>query len=118
MRKGNCSRSSLEKSFNNQCRELIDCLVARPFYFGGLSFHFAKNPYFIELVKYAANKNLACYIPPGYNRLRKTLLQKERGYVDKLLETIKRTWKEKGLSIVSDGWIDSQRRLLISFMAT
>lgn len=33
-----------------------------------------------------------------------------------LLEPIKGKWKEKRLSVVSDGWTDSQRRLLINFM--
>ena len=35
------------------------------------------------------------YAPPSYNKLRTTLLQKERGHVDKLLGMIKETWKEK-----------------------
>ena len=45
-------------------------------------------------------------------------MQKERGHVDKWLGSIKETWKEKGLSIVSDGWTDIQKRPLINFMAT
>ena len=44
------------------------------------------------------------------------MLQKERANVERLLEPTRASWKEKGLSIVSDGWIDSQRRLLINFM--
>nr|XP_023919017.1 uncharacterized protein LOC112030572 [Quercus suber] len=56
--------------------------------------------------------------PTSYNKLRTTLLQKERAYIEKLLRSIKDTWKEQGLSIVSDGWIDVQKRPLINFMAT
>ena len=110
--------STLDKSFNNQCREHLDFLFARAFYSAGLPFQLAKNPYFIEMIKYAANNNLAGYIPPGYNKLRTTLLQKERVHVDKLLGPIKNTWKDKGLSIVGDGWTDAQRRPLLNFMAT
>ena len=110
--------SPLEKAFNNQCREQLDSLIARTFYSAGLPFHFAKNPYWIEMIKFAANNNLAGYVPPGYNKLRTTLLQKERAHVEKLLKLIKDTWKEKGLSIVSDGWTDVQKRPLINFMAT
>lgn len=33
-----------------------------------------------------------------------------------MLEPIKSTWKEKSVSIVSDGWTDSQKRPLIKFM--
>ena len=70
------------------------------------------------MIKFAVNNNLVGYIPPGYNKLKTTLLQKERTHIEKLLKLIKDTWKEKSLSIVSDGWTDVQKRLLINFMAT
>ena len=35
-----------------------------------------------------------------------------------MLKPIKNGWKEKGMSVVSDGWINPQRRPLINFMAT
>jgi hypothetical protein len=35
-----------------------------------------------------------------------------------MLKPIKDGWKEKGVSVVSDGWTDPQRRPLINFMAT
>ena len=70
------------------------------------------------MIKFAANNNLAGYVPSGYNKLRTTLLQKKRAHIEKLLRLIKDTWKEKGLSIVSDGWTGVQKRLLINFMAT
>ncbi|XP_075640296.1 putative transcriptional regulator tpeD [Castanea sativa] len=93
-------------------------LIARTFYSAGLPFHFAKNPYWIEMIKFACNNNLTGYIPPGYNKLRTTLLHKEKVHIEKLLKSIKDTWKERGLSIVSDGWTDPQKRPLINFMAT
>nr|XP_023911294.1 uncharacterized protein LOC112022899 [Quercus suber] len=93
-------------------------LIARTFYSAGLPFHFAKNPYWIEMIKFAANNNLVGYVPPGYNKLRTTLLRKERAHIEKLLRSIKDTWKKKGLSIVSDGWTYVQKRPLINFMAT
>ena len=55
------------------------------------------------------------YIPPGYNKLRTTLLLKERTHIEKLLRSIKDTWKEKGLSIVSDGWTDVQKKATYQF---
>ena len=108
----------MEKAFNNQCREQLDSLIARTFYFAGLPFHFTKNPYWIEMIKFAANNNLVGYVPPGYNKLRTTLLHKERAHVEKLLKSIKDTWKERGLSIVSNGWTDAQEKPLINFIAT
>ncbi|XP_075633698.1 uncharacterized protein LOC142606196 [Castanea sativa] len=70
------------------------------------------------MIKFAANNNLVGYVPPGYNKLRTTLLHKERTHIEKLLKSIKETWKEKGLCIVSDGWTDSRKRPLINFVAT
>ncbi|KAF1895909.1 hypothetical protein Lal_00033972, partial [Lupinus albus] len=66
----------------------------------------------------AANHNLSGFLPLGYNALRTTLLQQEKTNVERLLKPIKSTWKSKGVSIVSDGWTDSQRMPLINFMAT
>ncbi|XP_073046049.1 uncharacterized protein [Primulina eburnea] len=57
------------------------------------------------------------YLPPGYNLLRTTLLQREKAHIEKLLEPTKETWKQKGVSICSDGWSDVQRRPLINIMA-
>ena len=70
------------------------------------------------MIKFAANNNLVGYVPLGYNKLRTTLLHKERVHIEKLLKSIKDTWKERGLSIVSDGWTDAQKRPFINFMAT
>ena len=70
------------------------------------------------MIKFATNNNLSGYISPGYNKFRTTLLQKERAHIEKLSRTIKDTWKEKVLSIVSDGCTDVQKMLLINFMAT
>ena len=85
--------SPLERAFNNQCRKQLDSLIAKTFYSAGLPFHFAKNSYWIEMIKFAANNNLANYIPPGYNKLITTLLQKERAHIEKLLRSIKDIWK-------------------------
>ena len=117
-RKKGVGNSPLEKAFNNQCREQLDSLIVRTFYSAGLPFHFSKNPFWIEMIKFVTNNNLVGYIPPGYNTLRTTLLHKERVHIEKLLMSIKDTWKEKGLSIVSDGWTDVQIMPLINFMAT
>ncbi|KAK8930493.1 hypothetical protein KSP39_PZI016120 [Platanthera zijinensis] len=87
------------------------------FYSGGLPFHLARNPYYISSYKFAANHNLDGFVPPGYNALRTTLLQKEKSNITRMLQPIKDTWPQKGISLVSDGWTDAQRRPLINFMA-
>ena len=70
------------------------------------------------MIKFAAKNNFVGYIPPCYNKLKTTLLQKERTHIEKLLRSIKDTWKEKGLSIVSDRWTNVQKMLLINLIAT
>ena len=80
-----------------------------------MSFHFARNPYYARAFKSASQ--LPGYVPPGYNALRTTLLQKEKSNIENLLEPIKKTLNEKGVSICSDGWSDAQRRPLINIMA-
>ena len=109
--------SALEKAFNTGAREELHSHIARMFYSGGLPFHLARNPYYVSSYSFAAHNLITGYVPPGYNLLRTTLLQKERTHVENLLEPTKKSWKEKGLSIVTDGWTDSQRRSLINFMA-
>ena len=114
---GSGSGSAIEKAFKLGNREHLHSKIARMFYSSGLPFNLARNPYYVSSYSFAANSTLAGYLPPGYNLLRTTLLQKERANVDRLLQPIRSTWKEKGVSIVSDGWSDSQRRPLINFMA-
>ena len=98
-------------------REELNFHIARMFYSGGLPFHLARNPYYVSSYTFVATNLITGYVPPGYNALRTTLLQKERAHVERLLEPTKLSWKEKGVSIVTDGWTDSQRRPLINFMA-
>ncbi|CAI9271764.1 unnamed protein product [Lactuca saligna] len=88
------------------------------FYTGGLPFNIARNPHYVMAFQFAANNKIDGYVPPGYNKLRTTLLQKEKYNVHKLLEPLRPTWKEKGVTIVSDGWSDPTRKPLINFMAT
>ncbi|KAI8568418.1 hypothetical protein RHMOL_Rhmol02G0197800 [Rhododendron molle] len=108
--------SPLKKAMNMGAQETLHSHIARMFYSAGLSFHLARNPYLIATFQFAAENNILGYVPPGFNLLRTTLLQKERAHIALLLEPIKKTWNEKGLSIVADGWSDAQRRPLINFM--
>ena len=74
-----------------------------------------ENPYYARAFKSASQ--LPGYVPPGYNALRTTLLQKEKSNIENILEPIKKTWDEKGVSICSDEWSDAQRIPLINIMA-
>ncbi|KAG6498179.1 hypothetical protein ZIOFF_046091 [Zingiber officinale] len=84
----------LEKSFNLNARDELHSKIA----------------------SLATQRTIPGYLPPGYNLLRTSLLQKEKAHIGKLLEPTKAAWKEKGVSICSDGWSDVQRRSLINIM--
>ena len=79
-------------------------LIAQMFCHLGLTFHLARNSYYVHSYPYSANNLLSGYSPPGYNL--RTLIQREKANSERLLQPIKDTWKEKGVSIVSDGWSD------------
>ncbi|GJZ63698.1 hAT dimerization domain, ribonuclease H-like domain protein [Tanacetum coccineum] len=49
--------------------------------------------------KFAAANKIDGYVPPSYNKLRTTLLQKEKDNVHRQLEPLRSTWKEKGVTI-------------------
>ena len=108
--------SAIEKAFNLGAREELHGEIARMFYSAGLPFHLARNPHYVRSYTFAANNMIDDYIPPGYNLLRTSLLQKERANVERLLEPIKGTWKENGVSIVCDGWTDVEKRTIVNFM--
>ncbi|KAL4579539.1 hypothetical protein LXL04_015689 [Taraxacum kok-saghyz] len=108
----------IEKAFGVEIRDQLDQEIARMFYTGGLPFNLARNPNYVRAFQFAATNKIDGYVPPGYNKLRTTLLQKEKDHVHKLLEPLRSTWKDKGVSIVSDGWSDPTRKPLINFIAT
>lgn len=114
-RKGTSGSNSIEKAYKKEARGQCDGEIARMFYTGALSFHFARNPHFQN--SFIRASHILSYVPPGYNALRTTLLQKEKINVKNQLQPIKHTWKDKGVSLCSDGWANSQRRPLINFMA-
>lgn len=107
----------LEKAFNLNARDELHSEIARLFYTGGLSFNIARNPHYVRAFSMATQRTIPGYLPPGYNLLRTTLLQREKAHIEKMLEPTKAAWKQKGVSICSDGWSDVQRRPLINIMA-
>ncbi|XP_027342768.1 uncharacterized protein LOC113855350 [Abrus precatorius] len=109
--------SPLGRAFNNEARDHLSCEIARMFYSAGLPFNITRNPHFISAFTYAANTSISGFLPPSYNAIRTSMLQREKAHILRLLQPIKDTWPEKGISIVTDGWTDAQRRPLINFMA-
>ncbi|XP_049936769.1 uncharacterized protein LOC126410604 [Nymphaea colorata] len=111
-------QKSIKDSFSLQGRRELDLKVATFFYANCIPFNVARSPYWRDLVTSIANSNLTGYVPPSSERLRTVLLEQQMTRVNKLLESQKFTWDQHGVSIVSDGWTDLQRRPLINFIAT
>ncbi|XP_030963925.1 uncharacterized protein LOC115985096 [Quercus lobata] len=88
--------TTLKKAFQNNARHYLDSRIVRMFYTGGLPFNFARNPHYRSSYAFAATHSILGYLPPGYNALRTTLLQKERAHVERLLKPIKDSWLENG----------------------
>ena len=65
---------------------------------------------------FGTNNHISGFVSPGYNALKTSLLDETRVHIEELLQSIKGTWKDKGVTIVSGGWSDSKRRPLINFM--
>uniref|UniRef100_A0A803N7M1 BED-type domain-containing protein n=1 Tax=Chenopodium quinoa TaxID=63459 RepID=A0A803N7M1_CHEQI len=91
------SKNTISDAFNVKSRDHLDSEIARMFYTGGLPFNLARNPYYVSSYTMAANSNLSGYKPPGYIKLRTTLLCKETENVDRLLQPMKATWKTKAI---------------------
>lgn len=116
-RKG--STNALEKSFYKTSQYQLDALIARMFYFVGLSFHLVRNLHVIGIFTYAANDLLS-----GYEQdmcfldlicWRQVFFQREKANIERLLVPMQGEWHNKRVSIGSDGWSYSQRRSLINF---
>ena len=54
-------------------------------------------------------------MPPSSDKGRTTMLVKEKKEVDKIIEPIRSAWPSSRVSIVSNGWTDPTRHLLINF---
>ena len=79
------ANSPLERAFQNNAKHELDSRIGRMFYTGGLPFNFARNPYYRSSYSYAATYSIPSFVPPRYNALRTTLLQRERAHVERLL---------------------------------
>jgi hypothetical protein len=106
----------LEATFNNQGREIADEHVTRCLYANGLAFNLVRSPCWQQMIK-MINEVPKGYKSPGYEKVRTTLLALEKQSVDRQLQSIRETWTETRISIVSDGWRDQRNRPLINIIA-
>ena len=119
-RKKSASAAAIEqirKIYNVVHRDEADDAIADFFMANGISFNATHSPYYKEIVK----KILAVgqgYTPPGYNKMRTSLLDKGVTRMQGCMVDLKQSWTSSGCSIVMDGWIDIQHRPLLNIIVT
>lgn len=77
----------LEKAFNLQSREDTNQNITRCLYANGLSFNVVCSPYWQEMVR-SINEAPKGYKSPSYEKVRTTLLAKEKDIIDKQLQAM------------------------------
>ncbi|GJN14423.1 hypothetical protein PR202_gb01246 [Eleusine coracana subsp. coracana] len=91
--------------------------IMKIFLYSDLPFSLQRNPYYHAAFSLATCIHIPGYVPPGPDELKTTLLKQERAHIERLLETIKSTWRNAGVTIVCDGWSDAERRPVINTLA-
>eukprot|EP01018_Ginkgo_biloba_P032215 Gb_18618 [translate_table: standard] len=106
----------LEKMMDVGGREDVDSRVARCIYACGISFNVVRSPYWQDMVR-AINDGPKGYKTPSFEKVRTTLLTKEKSLMEQSIEPIRASWRTTGVSIISDGWTDARNRPLINVIA-
>eukprot|EP01018_Ginkgo_biloba_P024742 Gb_03949 [translate_table: standard] len=103
----------LEKMMDVGKREDVDSRVARCIYACDISFNVVRSHYWRDMVR-AIYDGPKGYKTPSFEKVRTTLLTKEKSLVEQSIEPIKASWRTTGVSIISDGWIDARNRPIIN----
>ncbi|XP_059067582.1 uncharacterized protein LOC131858371 [Cryptomeria japonica] len=111
------SANPIGRLFDVQGRQAVGAAIGRFFYANGISFNMARSPFYEEMVR-AINNAPASYKPPGYEKLRTTLVDKEKSLLEEQTAPLKRVWAQEGCSIVMDGWTNARNRPLLNIMVT
>eukprot|EP01018_Ginkgo_biloba_P019121 Gb_37880 [translate_table: standard] len=106
----------MQSLFEIENRGEVDLAIARFFYANGISFNVARSPYYGEMDK-AIMGAPSGYKPPGFEKLRTTLVDKKKARVEEVAP-LKHTWSIDGCSIVMDGWIDIRNRPLLNIIVS
>ena len=89
--------------------------IGRLFFENGIPFNVATSPSFANAIRSIGNYGRG-FKPPTMYELRTWILKEEVKTTGKIVNDIKVTWKETGISLLSDGWSDMRNRSLINFL--
>eukprot|EP01018_Ginkgo_biloba_P003933 Gb_13996 [translate_table: standard] len=108
---------TVQSLFEIENRGLVDLAIARFFYPNGISFNVAWSPYYGEMVKTIIGPPSG-YKPLGFEKLRTTLVDKEKSRVEEEMAPLKHAWSIDGCSIMMDGWTDIRNRPLLNIIVS
>eukprot|EP01018_Ginkgo_biloba_P012496 Gb_29949 [translate_table: standard] len=106
--------SSMHSMFEIENTIEVDLTITRFFFTNGLSFNVAWSPYYGEMVK--AIGAPSGYKPPSFQKLRTTLVDKEKARVEEEVAPLKHAWTIDGCSIVMDGWTNVQNHPILNII--
>eukprot|EP01018_Ginkgo_biloba_P021868 Gb_24999 [translate_table: standard] len=109
--------STVQSLFEIENRGEVDTAIARFFYANGISSNVAWSPFYGEMVK-AIIGAPSGYKPPGFEKLRTTLVDKEKSRVEEEVAPLKHAWSIDGCSILMDGWINIYNRPLLNIIVS
>eukprot|EP01018_Ginkgo_biloba_P040755 Gb_13499 [translate_table: standard] len=112
-RKRTKKMGQLEKMIDVGGREDVDSRVASCIYACGISFNAVHSPYWQDMVR-AINDGPKGYKTPSFEKVRTTLLTKEKSLLEQSIEPIRASWWTTGVSIISDGWTYARNGPLIN----
>ena len=103
--------------YNVVHRDEADDAISDFFMANGIPFNATRSPQYKTMVKkiHAAGSG---YAPPGYNKMRGSLLDRGVTRMQMLTEDLKQSWVHSGCSIVMDGWTYIQLRSLFNVIVT
>ena len=100
---GVAAMKPIQATFNVMEREMVDLKMMRGLCANGMPFNVVRNPQFGEMVT-AINRAPKDYKASSFERARTTLLDEFKRDLEKDLSSVKDTYYNQGVSIVSDGW--------------
>lgn len=89
--------------------------VGRFFFENGIPFNVVNSPSFISMCRSIGNFGRG-FKPPTSYELSTWILDEEVKTTQTIVDEVKKTWSQTGVSILSDGWKDMRGRQLINFL--
>ncbi|KAK0577829.1 hypothetical protein LWI29_000872 [Acer saccharum] len=103
------------KGLEKEARENTCMDIADFFYENGLAFNVASSPSFTKMLRSVGSYGRGLKPPTAYE-LSTSLLIKGESNTQAIVDEVKKTWSQTGVSIMSDGWKDIRGRQLINFL--